>query len=221
MPEATTLIVENSQSFSSLMRISAAIISFIFHPLFVGLLMAFFVIYWDPTLFVAFNEKGKLLKLLTFVNNNFVFPVLVVFLLKGLGFSRSVLLHSRRERIVPYIACIVFFFWTWYVFRNQQQVPDELVNMCQGIFFAACIALVCNSYFKISMHAIGVGGLVGLMIVLLFKGTMLSGLPLASALLIAGAVGTARKIISDHYWFDLFTGFAVGLICQFCAFWVF
>jgi len=221
MTEGQTLSVKNDPSFSPPVRISAAIISFVFHPLFVGIYMAAFIIYWDPTLFLAFSEKGKLLKLLTFVNNNFIFPVLVVLLLKGLGFSRSILLQSSRERVIPYSACIIFFFWTWYVFRNQPETPSELVNMCQGVFFAVSIAFICNSFFKISMHAIGVGGLVGLMIILLFNGTMVSGQALAISLFIAGIVGTARMINSDHHWMDLILGFAVGLIGQAIAFWVF
>lgn len=220
MTEGPTLTAENDQSFSSLLRIPASIISFLFHPLFVGIYMAAFLIYWDPTLFVAYNDKGKLLKLLTFVNNNFVFPVLVVLLLRGLGFSRSILLHDRKERIIPYAACLIFFFWTWYVFRNQPQVPLEMVNMCQGIFFAASLAFICNSYFKISMHAVGVGGLVGLMVTLLFEGAISGGLPLALAVFIAGMVGSARMIISDHRLFDLVAGFVVGLIGQFVAFWM-
>jgi hypothetical protein len=221
MSEGPTLSVNNEHSFSPFVRIFAAAISFVFHPLFVGIYIAAFIIYWDPTLFLALNEKGKLLKLLTFVNNNFIFPVLVVLLLKGLGFSRSILLQSRRDRIIPYSACIIFFFWTWYVFRNQPETPRELADMCQGIFFAACIAFISNAYFKISMHAVGVGGLVGLMIILLFNGTMASGQPLAFSLLVAGIVITARMINSDHHWMDLILGFAVGLIGQVMAFWVF
>jgi hypothetical protein len=38
--------------------------------------------------------------------------------------------------------------------------------------------------------------------------------------LIAGLVLSSRKVVSDHHWFDLITGFLVGFICQMVALWV-
>lgn len=70
------------------------------------------------------------------------------------------------------------------------------------------------------MHAIGVGGLLGLMTVILFNGNLDSGLPIMLAVLISGAVMTARKIISDHHWFDIITGFILGFLTQLIALWV-
>jgi hypothetical protein len=221
MTEVSTLPAQEEFSFSSVSRVLAHFISVIFHPLFVNIYMAAFLIYWDPEWFISFNEKGKFLKLLTVINNNFVFPVLVVLLMRGLGFSKSFLLRTQRDRIVPYIACTTFFFWTWFVFRKLPGVSEDMVNMCFAVFLSVCVALFLNSYFKISMHAIGVGGLVGLMIVLVLNGKVFSGLPLAVSLIIAGIVFAARKIVSDHRWFDLAAGFAVGLLCEFLAFWIF
>ena len=201
-------------------RSLAKLISFVFHPLFVGVMMAAYLIFVHPLYFVGFSEKEKMLKLLAVINNNFFFPLLVVALLRALGFNKSVLLKTQKERIVPYLASITFFFWTYYVFKNQPETPRVIVYMCRGMFFASSVALVLNNYYKISMHGIGVGGIIGLMALTLVDGTLYSGIPFMVAIFVTGLVVTARKIVSDHQWFDIITGFLLGFLCQFVALWL-
>lgn len=211
---------ENQVRYPKWINFLAKLVSYVFHPLFVGVMMAGYLIFVHPYFFVGFSEKQKMLKLLAVINNNVFFPLIVVVLLRALGFNKSLLLQTQKERIVPYLASITFFFWSYYVFKNQPEVPRVLVNMCRGMFFAAAVALVLNNNYKISMHAIGVGGLLGLMTVILFNGNLDSGLPIMLAVLITGAVMTARKIISDHHWFDIITGFILGFLTQLIALWV-
>ncbi|MBP7931060.1 MAG: hypothetical protein KAZ11_00345 [Chitinophagaceae bacterium] len=201
-------------------RICAKVVSYVFHPLFVGVMMAAYLIFIHPYFFVGFSEKQRMLKLLAVINNNLFFPLIVVALLRALGFNKSLLLQTQKERIVPYLASITFFFWSYYVFKNQPEVPRVLVYMCRGMFISAAIALVLNNNYKISMHGIGVGGLMGLMTVILFEGQLDSGLPYMIAVLISGAVMSARKIVSDHHWFDIITGFFLGFCTQLIALWV-
>jgi hypothetical protein len=198
---------------------TARIVSVIFHPLFVGVMMTAYLIYGHPDYFAGFYPQEKLLKLLAVINNNVFFPLLVVALLKALKFSDSVLLKTQKERIVPYIASITFFFWTYHVFKNQPGTPLELVNMCRGMFFTSAAALLLNNYFKISMHGMGVGGAVGLMLFTLIDGTLQTGTPLFISFLAAGAVLTSRRLVSDHSWFDLLAGFILGMIAQLLPIW--
>ena len=197
----------------------ATIISYIFHPLFVGVMMGGYLIFIHPTFFNSFTPQARMLKLLAIINNNVFFPLLVVALMRALGFNKSLLLKTQKERIVPYIASITFFFWTYYVFRNQSDVPLVLVNMCRGMFYATAAALILNSYFKISMHGIAVGGLSGLMLVIMFRGELPEIIDLVIAVAITFAVAFARKIVSDHHWFDIISGITLGLITQLVALW--
>jgi len=197
----------------------ARILSYVFHPLFIGVLMAFYLIYLHPSYFLGFSEKSKLLKLMTVINNNVFFPMLVVALLKGLGFSKSIQLSTQKERIIPYIASITFFFWTYYVFRSQPETPRVIVNMCRAMFFTSSAALIINNYVKISMHAIACGGMLGLAYIMIADGTVFSGISMMAAICITALVITARKIASNHTWFELITGLLLGLFCQMTALW--
>jgi hypothetical protein len=198
----------------------ARFISVLFHPLFIGVWMMAYITFFHPTIFLAVGEKSRMFKFITFVNNNVVFPLLVVLLMKGLGFSKSIYLRTQKERIVPYVASITFFFWTWNVFTHQPDAPEILKDMCQGMFFSASAALLLNSYFKISMHAIGVGGLIGLMLTISFCGQSYTLWPFAIAVFVAGLVSTARLILSDHIPLDIVAGIFVGLMGQMVAWWI-
>ena len=178
--------------------------------------MAVYMIYINPVYYNYIDPRDKILSLAT-VFNNFIFPVVVVLLLKGLGFIKSIYLDTAKERIVPYMASIIFFFWTWYVFYNRADAPQPMKDMLQGIFYASIIAMSANVYFKISMHAIAMGGLIGMMLMVLFGGMMLSGLPLVISILLTGLVITSRLIASDHEHGDILAGFMTGFFSQVLA----
>jgi membrane-associated phospholipid phosphatase len=149
-----------------------------------------------------------------------MFPVLVVVLLKGLGFTKSIILNTQKERIIPYVASIIFFFNSYNTFRNQPDSPEILTDMCQGIFLSVCLALVLNNFSKISMHAIGIGGMLGLAMVIIFSGQAYAIWPLTVAILLTGLVCTARLIVSDHTKEDLVLGLMLGIGTQIFAWWL-
>lgn len=195
----------------------ARFISIVFHPLLVGVYMGAYMLFINPVYFTYMHPVEKMMSMATIINNNFVFPVVVVLLMKALGFSNSIYLETQKERIVPYIASIIFFFWTWYVFYNKPDAPQMMKDMLQGIFYASIIGMVFNIYFKISMHAMGVGGALMLMILVMLNGEMMSGLPLIITILVSGLVISARLIASDHQYGDLTVGFLVGMGSQLLA----
>jgi hypothetical protein len=209
--------MRHSLSYPASWTIIARLISYLFHPLLVGVYMAVYMIYINPVYYNYVDPREKLLSLATVFNNNFIFPVVVVLLLKGLGFIKSIYLDTAKERIVPYMASMIFFFWTWYVFYNRADAPQTMKDMLQGIFYSSIIAMTANIYFKISMHAIGMGGLIGMLLIVLFDGMMLSGLPFVISILLTGLVMTSRLIASDHEKGDIAAGFLAGFLSQILA----
>jgi hypothetical protein len=199
------------------MKIAAKFISLILHPLLVCVYMAFYVIYINTYYFQYSTPLNKFFQLVTVANNNFVFPVLVVLLLKGLGFNESIYLRTQKERIVPYMACIIFFFWTWYVFYNNVEIPQVLKDAMQGVFYAAIAGSIANIYIKISMHAMGMGGLLGMIVVILFDGHLYHLWPLVTSVFLTGIVISARMVASDHKNGDLLVGLITGFVAQMVA----
>lgn len=199
------------------MRFLAETVSVVFHPVFTGVMMMYYIAFVESDIFLGVPERSKLLKFITFANNNLLFPLLIAWLLKGLGFSSSIRMETARERIVPYMSVIIFQFWTWHVFRNQDDSPPVLTAMCLGIFLAASLALVFNNFMKVSMHAIGMGGLTGLMLSLVFLGYSPSGYAPVVSILLTGVVCSSRMIAGSHSHKEILMGFLIGLVTQACC----
>jgi hypothetical protein len=94
-------------------------------------------------------------------------------------------------------------------------VPSILTAFIFSVFISSSVALIANIYFKISMHAMGVGGLLGLMLVVFFTNTSSPvTLPLVITLLVTGLVCTSRLIVSNHTQKDIYLGLLYGILCQ-------
>ncbi len=215
----TSTVKHNSSSEtvypSGVIRFFGHLFSFLFHPLFIPLYAAYYLTFMHPAYFNGITEREKIWVILRVAVNMVFFPAISVFLLKGVGFIDSVFLKTQKERIIPYIISNIFFFWMYLVFRNQSEIPSILSSFVFCVFLSSSAALLANIYFKISMHAIGVGGLLGLMLIVLNTNNSSSiTLPMCLALLIAGIVCTSRMIVSNHTQKDIYIGLIIGIICQ-------
>jgi hypothetical protein len=195
----------------------AVFFSWIFHPLFIGLYMCLYIVYLQPDFFIGVSKIGKLQTILIYVVNSIFFPLISVLLCKALGFIQSVYLNTKKDRILLYTISMIFFFWTFYVFRNKPDIPPVMATMALGIFFAVVLAFLANIYFKISMHATGVGGLIGFFSVLLYTSPVIISIPFAIAILIAGIACTSRLLLSAHNMADIILGLSAGIISQWAA----
>lgn len=195
----------------------AVFISYVFHPIFIPVYAIWFLVYIHPSYFSGFSAAAKKQTILIIILNLVFFPLLSVLLLKAVGFIQSIFLRTQKDRIIPYMACGIFFFWGYTIFKQQDLYPAVLASFIFGIFLASSGALLANIYFKISMHAIGMGGLTGLFIIITNTNTMLMSWPLSAVLLLSGLVCTARLLISDHTPKDIYAGLFIGLLSQFIA----
>jgi hypothetical protein len=202
---------------SPLIKWPAILLSYVFHPVFIPLYAVLFLVYVHPSYFSGFADANKLRTIFILIQNAVFYPLFCIVLLKGVGFIDSLFLRTKKDRIIPYIACGIFFFWTFLVFKQQNIYPRILPSFMLGVFLASSAALIANIYFKISMHAIGLGGWLGLFLVIANTNTMLMTWPIAAVLLITGLVCTARLIVSDHTVKEIYTGLFLGLLAQFVA----
>jgi hypothetical protein len=218
-PKTSDMLPEkNAVKHSPIINFFAHCFSYIFHPLFIPLYVTYYLVFINSDYFVGFGSKEKSWIILQVILNMIFFPALTVLLLKGVGFIESVFLKTQRDRIIPYMAAGIFFFWMYLVFRNQSEIPQILTAFIFGVFLASSAALIANIYFKISMHAIGCGGMLGLMIVVLnANASSPFTLPLMIAIFITGIVCTSRLIVSDHTQKDIYLGLLCGFFCQFIS----
>lgn len=197
-------------------QLSAKFISYVFHPLFIPLYITYFIIQIRSYQLAGINDWINLRILLqVFVNCTFL-PLASILLLRALNFIDSVFLKTQRDRIIPYIICMIFYFWNWYVFKNNHEIKD-LVSVSMAIFNASVLGFLVNISMKVSMHAISVGVMTTFVALLAFSDSSSFSFYLSIAVLIAGIVCTSRLIVSDHSQREIYYGFLIGILSQLAA----
>jgi hypothetical protein len=209
-----TMVTGNSHH--PTIRTIARFFSYLFHPLFIPVYIGLFAIYELNLIPVGGWDKTR--HVIMFVSYYSFFPLIVTLLLKALNFIESIHLKTRKDRIIPYVVCEIFYFWAWYVFKNLDTTPDEIVMLSFAIFLACSLGLILNSYMKISMHAIAVGVLAAFVVLAGMMSGRSFGIYISIALLIAGITLTSRLIDSDHSQKEIYFGFFCGAGMQVLAY---
>lgn len=198
-------------------RLLARLVSWLFHPVFVPVYVMVFLIYEHPFQFTGFDPRQKLAVLLQSVAMYLFFPLVTVLLLKALGFIESIQLKKQKDRIIPLVACGIWYFWIWYVWHNLPGYPDAAIKFALAIWISSWTGLMVNTRMKISLHAISMGIAVSFLFLLAFTQTLNFGIYLTIAVFIAGLVCTARFIVSDHTPAEIYGGLVLGALSMAAA----
>ncbi len=198
-------------------RVFSKIISYIFHPLFIPTYIFFWLTIRFPFQFAGITAFDMFTRKINVFWTTAFFPAFSVFLLWRLKFIQSIFLKTQKERIIPYIITMIFYWWMWYLSRNFTDQPSVLRFFYFGIFLSTIAGLTFNNFFKISMHAMGVGGAIACIISTCFIYQTYLGFDICSVIFITGAVCTARLALDQHYPGDVYMGLFTGIICQLIA----
>lgn len=171
------------------------------------------------------GDKKALLLLLYVFTTTALIPGIGIAIMKPLGFVRSLESPDRQERIGPYIITGVFYLWLYQNLKSSGQAPPPYQACVLGATIALFGAFFINIFTKVSAHATGMGGLVGMLVLLSVEwpgSTLGIGLfgelleisqvaVLCLGVLVAGCVGTARLVLRAHVPQEVWQGYAVGL----------
>jgi hypothetical protein len=186
----------------------AKIVSVIFHPLLMPV-FGLLIIFSAPTLFgyLPFTVK-KLLLLIILVNNVFLPMALMPFLYHRKIIS-SWTMNDRKERIIPLILVTVLYGATSYIIFKFP-VPLFLKAFLFTSLFLSIMVTIINFWWKISLHAVGVGALLSIIVILSVKMNAPLEWYLVSAILAAGFVLSSRLKLNYHNPLQVWVGFLAG-----------
>ena len=141
-----------------------------------------------------------------------MFPLVSVLLMKALGFISSFQLKTQKDRIIPYVVCMIYYWWMWYVLHNQPQFPNAFVILSFAIFLASIMGLMANINMKVSMHAMAAGIMTAFVMLLGFSQDINFGIYISISIWLAGLICTARFIDSDHTPKEIYGGLFIGIL---------
>ncbi len=204
----------------------AQLLSLLFHPLLVLTYALLLLMVINPYAFSVRSvaDKRAMVLLLSVFSISFMLPAFGVALMKPLGFIKTWQMEDKLERTGPYILAGIFYLWLYKNLLSKGQAPDLFTTCVLGATIGLFLAFFINIFTKISAHAVGMGGLVAMLLLAMktwgggmFKlpalgGTMQLSLNvvLAAVIVVAGLVGTARLALKAHEPADLWRGYAAG-----------
>ena len=215
-------------------RYFAWFISIICHPLLIVTYMLLLLLLIDPYAFGynSIEDKNSKILILTMFMSTFFIPLMAVVMMRALGLISSIAMAEKEDRILPYIVTGIFYLAMFRYLLYFQEIPSLYKSAVLGSIIGLFLAFFINIFSKISMHAVGIGGLIGMILITMlivsydtftFESSIFGVWEISLnvifmfCIVLAGSVATSRLILKAHSFRDLYGGFIVGFCTQFIA----
>ena len=211
----------------------AQLLSILFHPLLVLTYALLLLMALNPYAFSvrSLGDKRAMILFISVFSTSFMLPAFGTALMKPLGLIKTWEMKDKLERTGPYILSGIFYLWLYKNLDATDQAPALFNQFVLGATIGLFFAFFFNIFTKISAHAVGMGGLFGMLLltdrawgggilnVSAFGGTFQLSLNMLLAIvaILAGLVGTARLTLGAHVPADLYRGYAAGFVAVLLA----
>ncbi len=194
----------------------ANIISIIGHPMFMPLYAIIILFQFNPYVSQSLNEHVQNLVYLIVTLFTIVFPVLTAVLLLKFNVISSLYMKNAQERKWPFTLTVLWYYLCFEILLKLQ-LPKSIYLMIIGAITVVTIALIVTLKWKISVHMLGVGGLLGALIGISYRFSLDWLLIILAVTLISGLVGYARLETRSHNPNQVYVGFIIGLSIELVA----
>mgnify|MGYP001053903884 FL=1 len=185
------------------------LISILLHPMFMPILALNLTLLVLPSL--AFTLSQNLLLIYgILIFSTMVLPLISIFWLMQKGKVSSLEMSNHKERSLPLFKTVIWMSFGYYLLQNLLFYTPILKAELLGAILIILLAAIISKFWKISLHLLGIGGVVGVFIALqIMHGDFLYLLLLF--ILLSGLLGLARIKQKAHNYAQVYAGFLVGL----------
>jgi hypothetical protein len=199
------------------MRFAALVLSVLLHPLWMPTLVLSVAFAFDPHIAIPYPIGFRWFLVGMVFAMTGLFPLISALLMRRTGAISGLSMPQRTERLMPYAISLMYYGMCYWLLRRNPAHP-MLLSLFFGATIAMALTLLITFRWKISAHMVGIGGLVGAFASMISQHDV-TAWPLIGILwVVAGALGTARLLTSDHTPAQIYGGAVVGGLCVFvCA----
>lgn len=191
----------------------ALIFSYLFHPLWMPLVVFCAAVWLDPFLMIHPAVMPLLIGILVV---NAVAPGISFLVMMRIGMITSAELYQRKERFVPFVLILFYFTLSYVILRVKWPYPSESVlSMFSALIAAVVLAFVVTFWWKISVHSLSMGGLVGTLIGLAAVHQLSIFGWIALSVILAGCVAASRLSLKAHDPMQTYLGFLLGVLVHY------
>lgn len=187
----------------------AKILSLVFFPLLIPTYTLLIIFNINVYFSMIIPQLAKLQILGMVFLITFIFPFFMMILFQRIGIIKSLYMKTKEERTLPYLMTIIFYYLASYLLK-QLQISPIFYYFILGATFLIIITLIINFFWKISIHMIGIGGMLGTLMGLSFL--WMIDIPFLIILLVlcSGITGYARLKLNAHNPAQIYSGFLLG-----------
>ena len=143
------------------------------------------------------------------VANTILLPAVAIWILKLFGIIQSLSLQDQRDRIIP-IGIVALCYFLCAMMLSDVAGAFLLRRFLFAAMACVLLAFVVNFFWKISLHMIGMGGLVAMLVLMNASGFGQLVWTTLLFLLLSGALGSARLYLGSHNLAQVTAGFCGG-----------
>jgi len=185
------------------------LISIILHPIFMPLIALHLTLIVVPSLAFTLSQNLVLIYCIV-IFCTIILPLISIFWLIQLGRVSSLEMSNHKERSLPLVKTVIWMSVGYYLLENALFYTPILKAELLGAIIIILVAAIISKFWKISLHLLGIGGLVGVFIALqVIHGALLYLLILF--ILLSGVLAVARIKQKAHNYAQVYAGFIVGL----------
>ena len=185
------------------------LISIILHPIFMPLIALHLTLIVVPSLAFTLSQNLVLIYCIV-IFCTIILPLISIFWLIQLGRVSSLEMSNHKERSLPLVKTVIWMSVGYYLLENALFYTPILKAELLGAIIIILVAAIISKFWKISLHLLGIGGLVGVFIALqVIHGALLYLLILL--ILLSGILAVARIKQKAHNYAQVYAGFIVGL----------
>ncbi|WP_347157434.1 hypothetical protein [Pontibacter chitinilyticus] len=199
-------------------RSFAQVLSVVFHPLLLPTYLFAVILFYLPEPLLGLSYQGRWIILGMLFFTTFIIPGLGAYTMVRAGQLDSMEMDRREQRGLPLLFTGMCYAVTAYLLHHEQAFDAifyfVMTIMAASVFLTYLVSL----FWKISAHAIGMGGGFGLLLAmnrLMPDAGLLP--PIVVVLFLSGAVLSARLALHKHTPAQVYSGFASGMLLALVA----
>ena len=200
---------------SRFFRFLAQFASWLLHPLLMPVIGFLFFFQFPTYLQLIYSQQERFSLLILLSTTTFLVPSLTTLLFVIIFRINDLQLTDAKTRNLPLLATAIYYSVGYYLIKVKIPLPMPLQLYFLGALLAVVLNMFINRYYKISSHAIGVGGLFGGVLSFMYLFHIGQVTPLVLCAFLMGIVATSRLYLQAHTPSQVYFGLLLGFLCEF------
>lgn len=148
----------------------------------------------------------------------FIIPLISISILKLTGALRSFYMHTREERILPFILITLYYGFSGYLIVHKLPLNDMVTIILFTITLEILLLAIITFFWKISAHSMASAGILGFLCALnlsLPESELL--IPIIFIAFLSGLIMSARLYLNTHNPPQVYSAAFIGFFISFSA----